>query len=162
MKFVCTECDEPMKFEQRGALEDDGTMSATFRCPSCEWGVTMLINPQETQMVRSLGVTIGGQAVPPQPMEMLQTHLTSVPGALAEASSTAGGSCPFSAMMQGAFEATPSSTLRWSAEAEQRLERAPSFVRAMVRRGVEDLAREKGYTDITEQVMDEARARMGM
>jgi hypothetical protein len=50
-------------------------MSATFRCPSCEWGVTLLINPQETQMVRSLGVKIGGATVPAQPMEMLQTHL---------------------------------------------------------------------------------------
>ncbi len=162
MKFVCTECDEPMKFTQRGDLEDDGTMSAMFRCPSCEWGVTMLINPQETQMVRSLGVTIGGQTVPAQPMEMLQTHLASAPGALAEASSTVGGSCPFAGMLEGAFVAAPSSALRWSAEAEERLERAPSFVRAMVRRGVEDLAREKSYTDITAEVMDEARARMGM
>ena len=53
MKFVCTECDEPMKFDQNGGLDEDGSMSATFRCPSCEWGVTLLINPQETQMVRS-------------------------------------------------------------------------------------------------------------
>ena len=75
MKFVCTECDEPMKFDQNGGLDEDGSMSATFRCPSCEWGVTLLINPQETQMVRSLGVKIGGATVPAQPMEMLQTHL---------------------------------------------------------------------------------------
>ena len=64
MKFVCTECDEPMKFDQNGGLDEDGSMSATFRCPSCEWGVTLLINPQETQMVRSLGVKIGGATVP--------------------------------------------------------------------------------------------------
>ena len=75
MKFVCTECDEPMKFDQNGGLDEDGSMSATFRCPSCEWGVTLLINPQETHMVRSLGVKIGGATVPAQPMEMLQTHL---------------------------------------------------------------------------------------
>lgn len=164
MKFVCTECDEPMKFDTSGGLEDDGTMSAMFRCPSCEWGVTMLINPQETQMVRSLGVKIGGQTVPAQPMDMLQTHLASGTGALTEASQDEAGSCPFASMMQGAFPAAPSisSSLHWTAEAEQRLERAPSFVRAMVRRGVEDLAREKGYTAITEEVMDEARTRMGM
>lgn len=162
MKFVCTECDEPMKFDTSGGLEDDGTMAATFRCPSCEWGVTMLINPQETQMVRSLGVKIGGQTVPAQPMEMLQTHLASGASALAEASSSEESSCPFASMMQGAFAATPSSGLQWTAEAEQRLERAPSFVRSMVRRGVEELAREKGYTAITEAVMDEARAKMGM
>jgi hypothetical protein len=52
--------------------------------------------------------------------------------------------------------------VRWSVEAEQRLERAPSFVRAMVRRGIEEFAQEQGYAEITPQVMDEARTRMGM
>ena len=161
MKFVCTECDEPMKFDHNGGLDEDGSLAATFRCPSCEWGVTMLINPQETQMVRSLGVKIGGTTVPAQPMEMLQTHLVHPSEAMAETSSASGSSCPFSAMVQDVLPATQSD-LRWSVEAEQRLERAPSFVRAMVRRGIEEFAREQGYGEITPQVMDEARARMGM
>lgn len=161
MKFVCTECDEPMQFEQKGALDDDGSMSATFRCPSCEWGVTLLINPQETQVVRSLGVKIGGSTVPAQPMEMLQTHLARPSESMTEAGTASGSACPFSAMVQDAFNATPSD-LRWSVEAEQRLERAPSFVRAMVRRGIEEFAREQGYAEVTPQVMDEARARTGM
>jgi hypothetical protein len=109
MKFVCTECDEPMKFDQNGGLDEDGSMSATFRCPS----------------------------------------------------SASGSSCPFSALIQDTFN-TAQSDLRWSVEAEQRLERAPSFVRAMVRRGIEEFAREQGYAEITPQVMDEARTRMGM
>ena len=161
MKFVCTECDEPMQFEQKGELDDDGSMSATFRCPSCEWGVTLLINPQETQMVRSLGVKIGGSTVPAQPMEMLQTHLARPSESVTEAGTASGSACPFSAMVQDAFSATPGD-LRWSVEAEQRLERAPSFVRAMVRRGIEEFAREQGYAEVTPQVMDEARTRMGM
>lgn len=161
MKFVCTECDEPMKFDQNGGLDEDGSMSATFRCPSCEWGVTLLINPQETQMVRSLGVKIGGATVPAQPMEMLQTHLANPSAGVAETLRTPGASCPFSAMVQDALNTTQGD-LRWSVEAEQRLERAPSFARAMVRRGIEEFARELGYTEITPQVMDEARARMGM
>jgi len=161
MKFVCTECDEPMKFDQNGGLDEDGSMAATFRCPSCEWGVTLLINPQETQMVRSLGVKIGGATVPSQPMEMLQTHLANPSEAMVEASSTAGSSCPFSALVQDAFNTTQGD-LRWSVEAEQRLERAPSFVRSMVRRGIEEFAREQGYAEITAQVMDEARTRTGM
>ena len=66
MKFVCIECDEPMKFAKNDGLDDDGSLSVNFICPSCEWGVTLLTNPQETQMVRSLGVKIGGSAVPPQ------------------------------------------------------------------------------------------------
>jgi hypothetical protein len=161
MKFVCTECDEPMKFDQNGGLDDDGSMSATFRCPSCEWGVTMLINPQETQMVRSLGVKIGGATVPAQPMEMLQTHLVNPSESITETLQTTGVNCPFSAMVQDTFN-TAQEGLRWAVEAEQRLERAPSFVRAMVRRGIEEFAREQGYAEITPQVMDEARARMGM
>jgi hypothetical protein len=161
MKFVCTECDEPMKFDQNGGLDEDGSMSATFRCPSCEWGVTLLINPQETQMVRSLGVKIGGATVPAQPMEMLQTHLANPSESVTEALQTPGASCPFSTMVQDALP-TAQGDLRWSVEAEQRLERAPSFVRAMVRRGIEEFARELGYVEITPQVMDEARARMGM
>ena len=161
MKFVCTECDEPMKFDQNGGLDEDGSMSATFRCPSCEWGVTLLINPQETQMVRSLGVKIGGATVPAQPMEMLQTHLAHPSESVTDALQPPGASCPFSAMVQDAFDTTQGD-LRWSVEAEQRLERAPSFVRPMVRRGIEEFAREQGYAEITPQVMDEARARMGM
>jgi len=161
MKFVCTECDEPMKFDQNGGLDEDGSMAATFRCPSCEWGVTLLINPQETQMVRSLGVKIGGATVPSQPMEMLQTYLANPSEAMAETSSASGSSCPFSALVQDTFNTTQGD-LRWSVEAEQRLERAPGFVRPMVRRGIEEFAREQGYAEITTQVMDEARARMGM
>jgi len=161
MKFVCTECDEPMKFDQNGGLDEDGSMSATFRCPSCEWGVTLLINPQETQMVRSLGVKIGGATVPAQPMEMLQTHLANPSESATDTLHTQGASCPFSAMVQDTFNTTQEG-LHWAVEAEQRLERAPSFVRAMVRRGIEEFAREQGYTEITPQVMDEARARMGM
>jgi hypothetical protein len=64
-------------------------------------------------------------------------------------------------MVQDAVH-TSQGELSWSVEAEQRLERAPSFVRAMVRRGVEDFAREQGYAEVTPQVMDEARARLGM
>jgi len=170
MKFVCTECDEPMKFDQNGGLDEDGSMSATFRCPSCEWGVTLLINPHETQMVRSLGVKIGGKTVPSQPMEMLQTHLANPSESVIETMRTSGSSCPFSAMVQDAFTTADDTdntdgtrqVLHWSTEAEQRLERAPSFVRAMVRRGIEEFAHEQGYAEITAQVMDEARARMGM
>ena len=164
MKFVCTECDEPMKFDQNGGLDEDGSMSATFRCPSCEWGVTLLINPQETQMVHSLGVKIGGTTVPAQPMEMLQTHLANPSEHVTDTLPTPGASCPFSALVQDTLH-TPNTTqgdLRWAVEAEQRLERAPSFVRAMVRRGIEEFAREQGYAEITPQVMDEARTRMGM
>jgi hypothetical protein len=164
MKFVCIECDEPMKLSKNHGVDDDSSLAVSFVCPSCEWGVMMLINPQETQMVRSLGVTIGGREVPAQPMEMLQTHLVRQPTSGSETSSASaegGNSCPFSALVQDAF-ATSSPDLRWSAEAEERLARVPTFVRTMARQGIETFAREQGCTEITPEVMDAARERMGM
>ena len=107
MKFLCVECDEPMKFDQFGGMDDDGSLSVTFRCPSCEWGVTMLTNPQETQMVRSLGVQIGGERTVPAPMAMLRQFmpfdaLDGVDGEASpvEASATGASKCPFAKMIK--------------------------------------------------------------
>ena len=52
--------------------------------------------------------------------------------------------------------------LPWTEDAEQRLTRIPEFVRSMVRDGIERHARERGRREVTCEVMDEARARMGM
>jgi hypothetical protein len=50
--------------------------------------------------------------------------------------------------------------LAWSAEAEARLERIPSFVRGVVARRLEDLARARGATEVTEEMMREVRRNM--
>ena len=173
MKFVCIECDEPMKFAKNDGLDDDGSLSVHFICPSCEGGVTLLTNPQETQMVRSLGVKIGGSTVPPKPMEMLQTHLAA-PRAAQEAAgqeTASGSACPFSALVQDVYHATeapaaprsgPGAGLPWSAEATERLQRVPEFIRPMARKGIETYAREQGVAEITPNVMEAAREHMGM
>lgn len=161
MKFVCIECDEPMKFAKNDGLDDDGSLSVNFICPSCEWGVTLLTNPQETQMVRSLGVKIGGSTVPPKPMEMLQTHLAGQRAAQEPVSS--GSACPFSTLAQDAFgDTTAPAALLWSAEATERLQRVPQFIRPMARKGIETYAREQGVAEITPNVMEAAREHMGM
>ena len=166
MKFVCIECDEPMKFAKNDGLDDDGSLSVNFVCPSCEWGVTLLTNPQETQMVRSLGVKIGGSTVPPKPMEMLQTHLAGQRAAqdVAVKEPTSGSACPFSALVQDTFQETgaPVAGLLWSAEATERLQRVPEFIRPMARKGIETYAREQGVAEITPNVMEAAREHMGM
>lgn len=51
-------------------------------------------------------------------------------------------------------------TLRWSPGAEARLERIPSFVRAVVARRLEDYARERGERRVTEALMDQVRDAM--
>ena len=50
-----------------------------------------------------------------------------------------------------------SNGIAWTPEAEKRLENIPDFIRPMARREIERLAKERGATTITAQVMDEAK-----
>ena len=59
MKFLCIACDQAMRLSGT-AGPDEGSLTVTFACPSCGHRVAMLTNPWETQMVRTLGVKVGG------------------------------------------------------------------------------------------------------
>ncbi len=137
MKFLCVECDQQMAFAER-QLPGDGTLAATFKCPKCGRVVAMLTNPMETQLVSSLGVEIGGRTVPAEAFEMVRANLTG-----GRADGPAGG---------------PS----WSADAQERLTRVPSFVRGMVKKIYADYARERGIAEITPAIMDTARVELGL
>ena len=50
--------------------------------------------------------------------------------------------------------------VRWTDEASKRLERAPLFLRGMVRRLAEKKARELGYAEITEGILDQFKNQM--
>ena len=50
----------------------------------------------------------------------------------------------------------------WTKEALVKLENVPPFVRSMARNAIEDYAQRHGYTEITPEVMTEAREKMGM
>lgn len=166
MKFLCLDCDMPMKlFGTEGP--HDGSLAVTFRCPECGFRVAMLTNPFETQMVKSLGVSIGGRAAAPAPFEHLRASMTGArPDAFAgeapaDAAGAAGPGCPFAAMVnEGA--AAPPQALAWTPEAEARMGRVPEFIRSMARRAIERYAESKGYASVTEAVMDEARGTFGM
>jgi DNA-directed RNA polymerase subunit RPC12/RpoP len=167
MKFLCLDCDQPMKLHSTEG-PDEGSLSVTFRCPECGFRVAMLTNPFETQMVRSLGVKVGGRTVPAEPFEHLRSTLAGArPDAFEGAGGTtevAGPGCPFAAALgeeAGSSVAEPSA-VTWEPEAEARLERVPSFIRPMARRSIERYAEGKGYRTITAAVMDEARALFGM
>jgi AdoMet-dependent heme synthase len=54
----------------------------------------------------------------------------------------------------------PPRTLRWSAEAEARLARIPSFVRGVVASRLEAFARDRGVAEITVDLMSEVRREM--
>ncbi|MEE2898362.1 MAG: PCP reductase family protein [Gemmatimonadota bacterium] len=146
MKFLCLSCDEVMAFAER-QLPGDGTLTAIFTCPACKREMALLTNPMETQLVTSLGVEIGGRTVPQQPMQQTRMGLDSP--------------------LEDAFEAPVThpvarGPVTWAAEATERLEKVPSFVRGMVKRIYADYATEHGIHVITPEVMDRARSDLGL
>ena len=165
MKFLCLDCDQPMKLLRTDG-PDEGSLSVTFRCPECGFRVAMLTNPFETQMVKSLGVKIGAPPeAPPAPFAHLRASLANpradaFEGAPAADAATGPG-CPFASMVSEA-SAAPAGAIPWTPEAAARIERIPSFIRPMAKKAVERLAESKGYATITEAVMDEARGAFGM
>lgn len=150
MKFLCVECDQQMAFGER-QLPGDGTLAATFKCPTCGRVVAMLTNPMETQLVSSLGVEIGGRTVPEQPMQTIRSAVaTGRDDAFADGSGE-----------QGAGSGSGNGP-SWNSEAQLRLSRVPSFVRGMVKKIYADYAKERGITEITPAVMDTARSELGL
>ncbi len=77
-----------------------------------------------------------------------------------------GGGCPFSAMVaemgltsggKPGDAGAVTSDFTWSADAKEKLDRLPSFVKPMVQSSVEAFARKQGYKTITLQVMDDSK-----
>ena len=184
MKFVCMKCETYMNFE-KVEKPVEGSLGVFFGCPSCGARFTMVTNPGETQMVSSLGVQLGGRTVAAQPFEMtrgglrgegesqaemanyLKEHYSEQPAA-ATASPAEGekktGGCPFSAVVaqmgltsSGEVKAGTASEFEWTPDALERLEKTPSFVRPMIKGGIEAYARKHGYKKITLQVMDDSK-----
>jgi hypothetical protein len=142
MKFLCVDCDEAMKLVST-APPDRGSLAIVYGCPTCGRRIAMLTNPYETQMVSSLGVRIG----PAEPADPA--------GDVAR--------CPFSDMVQEMSQPNASTAgLPWTAPAQQRLQNIPEFVRPMARTGIEGFARERGYAQVNEEVLDQAKDFFGM
>lgn len=162
MKFLCVPCDEAMKLEEVEG-PDPGSLTVTFCCPQCLHRIALLTNPWETQLVKALDVKIGGRSVPSEPLEFTRSSLVGKrEGAFIDSSAIdERGGCPFAAMVKEAEEPLAGEPL-WTGEAEKRLERIPGFVRPWAKKAIEGFARERGYRTITEEVMDEAREKIGM
>ncbi len=167
MKFLCVTCDEAMKLK-RTVGPAGGSLTVVFGCPLCGKETAMLTNAMETQMVRSLGVKIGGRTVPAEPMEMVRTSLSRGRGEAQPAGPDAraagdgsGSKCPFTGVVADAYAKHQPAEIVWTKEAEERIAGVPSFAQPMVRKGVEMHARERGYTEINEAVMEEAKSRFG-
>jgi hypothetical protein len=163
MKFLCLTCDEGMKLETTTGPRE-GSLEAIFACPRCRYQIVMMTNPWETQLVQTLGVTIGGRATPVAPYERILDSLVRT------GSEAQGGddtehkisNCPFADMFGQAELVESPAGMQWSDAATVRLERIPSFIRPMVQRAIERYAIEQGYQLITDLIMDEARLKLGM
>ena len=75
MKFLCVACDEAMQFVKAAEPPRGDTLTAVFGCPRCAARVALLANPWETQLVRSMGVSIGGRAGAHEPLEVVRARL---------------------------------------------------------------------------------------
>ena len=147
MKFLCNDCRQIMEFVDNEPSADGGSMAIRYACPTCRRSISMVTNPGETQMVRSLGVTIGHEALdtPAGPMAMIRSSLAGqenkapIPGETGDAPEPV-----------------------WTESALKRLSAAPSFVQGMVHRLYTDYARQQGYPEITPAIMTEAREALGM
>lgn len=143
MKFLCIDCDEQMTLAGRKE-PGDGTFTWSFVCPTCAQKVALLANPAESQLVAALGVKIGGRSLDEQEMELIRSSIVGREDAFVDAS-----------------RSRPAS-VRWSPASEERLSQAPTFVRSMIKRAYHEWAEERGITEITPVVMDEARADLGL
>lgn len=145
MKFLCVSCDEPMKIQRTGGPDGTGSLSVLVVCPKCSKEIAMLTNPFETQLVSSLGVKIGASSK--------------------EESKGDISKCPFSDVVQKAMAGTGSPLedgLLWSEPAALRLRNIPEFVRPMAKAGIEKFAKDLGYAQVDEKVLDEAKEKFGM
>lgn len=144
MKFICEDCRQTMEFVSNDTNQETGVMSIRYACSNCGRSISLVTNPGETQMVSSLGVTIGHEVFAegdPGPMRMVRQSLD------------ADG--PWSDDRSGPDPI-------WTEAAQKRLAAAPVFVQGMVRRLYTDWAKQHGYTEVTPAVMSEARDSLGM
>lgn len=131
MKFLCGKCDSRM--ECTDAEKEAGlSMRVTFSCPTCGIRIFLKTNPGETQLVHSLGVSIGERKA--------YTPLALTRSTIQEKT------------------ANP----MWTDDAWSRLQRVPTFVRSMAKKAIENYACEKNYSRITSRVVEEARREIGM
>jgi len=173
MKFLCVPCDEAMRLEEVEG-PDQESLTVTFCCPRCLHRISLLTNPMETQLVRALDVRIG-RGMPPQPGAFHFTRSTlarrrdeafvdRLTGGGELSNVEQAGGCPFAAVVGGGEEGAKGEEeeVRWTEEAEARIQRIPSFVRSWAKEAIEGFARERGCRLITGELLDEARHRMGL
>lgn len=158
MKFLCVPCDEQMKLKHAIGPES-GSVALVYACPACSAEMAMMTNPHETQVVGSLGVTIGAGDDPEAAAAASKCPFT---GMLADmgmpATATGAGENASSA---GGGNGGPGG-IPWTAEARERLANIPDIVRTSAVAGIEKFAEDHGYDEVDAAVLERARSFFGI
>ncbi len=165
MKFLCVPCDEQMRLKH-AIGPDGGSVALVYACPACSAEMAMMTNPHETQVVGSLGVTIGA-ADDPEPAAA--TSKCPFTGMLSDMGVPVGDSRPGQqpaglnpASNPGAPGAGANGGIPWTAEARERLANIPDIVRTSAVAGVEKFALDHGYDEVDAAVLERARSFFGI
>ena len=158
MKFLCVPCDEQMKLKHAIGPEG-GSVALVYACPACSAEMAMMTNPHETQVVGSLGVTIGAGDDPEAAAAASKCPFT---GMLADmgmpATATGAGE---NASPAGGGNGGPGG-IPWTAEARERLANIPDIVRTSAVAGIEKFAKDHGYDEVDAAVLERARSFFGI
>ena len=134
-----------MKFVETNPPER-GAMTIVYRCPTCSHEIAMVTNPFETELVGSLA----GEPVSVDAASHGNTPKCPVTDSVAKAKA---------AKVSGD---EVSRSVGWTPEALERLQNIPEFVRPVAKQGIERMALERHYSEINEDVLDEAKDFFGM
>ncbi len=178
MKFVCLNCETYMRLENV-EKPAEGSLGVIFACPSCNAKFSMVTNAGETQLMNSMGLKLSARSeAAATPFDMIRGMLKEEPKieggqpvATAAASPSKSGEkatsgCPFTAVVaemgltssgKPANGGPGTSEFTWTADAKEKLDRLPSFVKPMVQGSVEAYARKHGFKTINLQVMDDSK-----
>lgn len=170
MKFVCLNCETYMSLE-KVEKPAEGSLGVFFACPSCSAKFSMVTNAGETKMMDALGLKLGARTESPTAeISSLAGHMQraqpAAPASSAKTGEKTGSGCPFSAMVaemgltgsgNPANGGQAKSEFTWTADAQEKLDRLPSFAKPMVQGSVETYARKQGFKTITLQVMDDSK-----
>ncbi len=157
MKFLCVPCDEQMKLKHAIGPKG-GSVALVYACSRCSAEMAMMTNPHETQVVGSLGVTIGA--------------------ADDSEAAAAASKCPFTGMLadmgvpvggaEGPGDSHPDgggnggqAGIAWTPEARERLANIPDIVRTSAMAGIEKFAEDHGYEVVDAAVLERARSFFG-
>ncbi len=141
MQFVCGKCDAPME-------EAVGPREVSATCPRCGNSVRVLTD-SAPRIEWSAEAQERMERIPPFIRPMLKEEV--------EAYARENG---YRVVTPEILEASRNrSKMEWTPEAEMRMENVPAPIRAMARLEIERMAAQKGYSKVTEEIMDEAKQR---